>query len=151
MIIHYGHQLNRGDYIMMVRTNYDKLRNATETDLELIDLYGEQISRIDVELCHIVLDHLKDMVNIVHDMPNTELRQCYKKAIFDVVSSCYKLDKALTYQKLPYWYVKENNIECCIPMDRSEVTEALEDMLEDAPTYDGDFELDDEFDYSKFI
>ena len=151
MIIHYGNQLNRGDYIMIVHTNYDKLRNATETDLELIDLYGEQISRIDVELCHIVLDHLKDMVNIVHDMPNTELQQCYKKAIFDVVSACYKLDKALTYQKLPSWYVKENNIECCIPIDRSEVTETLEDMLEDKPEYDGDFELDDEFDYSRFI
>lgn len=151
MITHYGYQLNEGDYIMIVRTNYDKLRNATETDLELIDLYGKQISSIDVELCHIVLDHLKNMVDTVHDMPNTELQQCYKKAIFDVVSACYKLDKALTYQNLPSWYVKENHIDCCTCMDRSEVTEALEDMLEDAPTYDGDFELDDEFDYSKFI
>lgn len=137
---------------MIVRTNYDKLRIATETDLELIELYGEQISRIDLELCHIVLDHLKDMVNIVHDMPNTELQQCYKKAIFDVVSACYKLDKALTYQKLPSWYVKEPNIPCCIPIERSEVTETLENILDDdKPTYDGDFELDDEFDYSRFI
>ena len=79
MIIHYDHKLNRGDYIMMVRTNYYKLRNATETDLELIDLYGKQISSIDVEFCPIVLDHLKNMVDTVHDMPNTELQQCYKK------------------------------------------------------------------------
>lgn len=34
-------------------------------------------------------------------------------------------------------YVKENHIDCHTCMDRSEVTEALEDMLEDAPTYDG--------------
>ena len=47
--------------------------------------------------------------------------------------------------------MKENHIDGHVFMDRSEVTETLENMLEDKPEYDGDFELDDEFDYSRFI
>ena len=92
---------------MIVCPDYDKLQKNTEVDLELINSYGRQISCVDVELCEIILRHLKKMVDtVVYDMPNTKLQHKYEEALFDVVKACYKLNKVIMTEDVPSWYVK---------------------------------------------
>ena len=60
---------------MIVCPDYDKFE-FTETDLELIDVYGEQISSVDVNFCEMI-EHLQDMVEtIIQLMPRTKYPIC---------------------------------------------------------------------------
>ena len=115
---------------MIVCPDYDKLQKNTETDLELINTYGRQISIVDVELCEIILRHLKKMVDtVVYDMLNTKLQHKYEEALFEVAKACYKLNNVIMTEEVPSWYVKENHVEGHPFMDRSEVTEMLENLI----------------------
>ena len=134
---------------MIVCPDYDKLQKNTEADLELIDTYGAQISSVDVELCDIILNHLKNMVDtVVYNMPNTKLQHKYEEALFEVAKACYKLNKVIMTEEVPSWYVKENYVEGYTCMDRSDVTEMLENLIkDDLSTFDDDgfyFEIEND-------
>ena len=134
---------------MIVCPDYDKLQKNTEADLELIDTYGAQINSVDVELCDIILNHLKNMVDtVVYNMPNTKLQHKYEEALFEVAKACYKLNKVIMTEEVPSWYVKENYVEGYTCMDRSDVTEMLENLIkDDLSTFDDDgfyFEIEND-------
>ena len=113
---------------MIVCPDYDKFE-FTETDLELIDVYGEQISSVDVNFCEMI-EHLQDMVEtIIQLMPRTKLQHRYATAIFEVVKACYRLDKVLMNEEVPSWYKKEIHADSATFVNRSEVTETLKDQL----------------------
>ena len=115
---------------MIVCPDYDKFE-FTKTDLELVDVYGRQISSVDVDFCEII-EHLQDMVEtVVHLMPCTKLQHKYAAAIFEVVKACYKLDKVLMNEEVPSWYKKETHAESATFVNRSEVTETLKDQVKD--------------------
>lgn len=126
---------------MIVCPDYDKLQKNTEVDLELIDTYGVLISSVDVELCDIILKHLKNMIDtVVYDMPNTKLQRKYEEALFEVAKACYKLNNVIMTEEVPSWYVKENYVEGHLCMDRSEVTEMLENLIKnDLSKFDDGF------------
>ena len=109
----------------------DDSQQFTETDLELIELYGKQISSIDVEFCQMI-KHLKSMIStVVHNMPNTKLAHQYGKALFEVVKACYRLDKVLMNEEVPSWYIKENHVDGDVLSNRAGYTEMLEEQLKD--------------------
>ena len=123
---------------MKVSIDYDRLQNWAETDLELIKLYGKQISGFDVEFVDMV-GSLEKMVMTYNSMPNTKLRSKYGKSLFEVVKACYRLNKVLMNEEMPSWYLPDEYTECLYP--RSEVMETLEGILKnDLLSY-----IDDEF------
>ena len=115
---------------MIVRPDYDKFE-FTETDLELVNEYGRQISDVDVGFCQMI-KHLEGMIStIVHNMPNTKLAHQYGKALFEVVKACYRLDKVLMNEEVPSWYIKENHVDGDALLNRTGYTEMLEEQLKD--------------------
>ena len=72
------------------------------------------------------------MINVVvHNMPDTKLQHEYKKAIFEVVKACYKLDKVLMNEEVPSCYVKEKHADGRTYTNRLEYTEMIEDLITD--------------------
>ena len=115
---------------MIVCPDYDKFE-FTETDLELVNEYGRQISSVDVEFCQMI-KHLEAIIStIVHNMPNTKLRDQYGKALFEVVKACYRLDKVLMNEEVPSWYIKENHVDGDASLNRTGYTDMLEEQLKD--------------------